>query len=667
MIRALKDDSRSAIDHFRQLADQYSTRGGDEVFDRMELMKSLWKEGFEGSTFLEKYERARAELDTSTREALFKLDQQTRKAAGLYEQGKSQKQPETIMNAVKALFQLAEQAEQLGDKVMAWRCYLWGTSYLGSVESTKEVQQMQLDAMRRYLTLHEEMDWTKGMAYKRNVTYVKELERSIKSGGAGGGDAKKKAEEGPAKFLEGSKWESFDMLISLQKKPVPGICSPSTANPLEWRGVYLDGTAPTQVRFFQDGEIWIQRTGANEYRYGPSEDKASQYELKIGSKPDQSYIKYMKDGYEVEYGFFGYVPTDRETVNDTSLNYGPQWGVRKSANIFFRSASILYAEIHGEKFEFFDENSNGVVGEAWNAAQGTGDFRFGTGTVQAIGVPLFDSMKRESNKKRLPFSTYVKIGEHWNRLRVTGNNETLRYRPLDPSSIPEGELLVHWKGSRTAKPDHLIVAEVGFYKGAAFDVFANGRKPIQLPAGKYQFMYGRIENGKFPRNNDAVILPGKSRVFDVDPGKLTEITIGAPFHIEFEVEKEGDDVIVDSSTFFVEDSFGLRYGAIGAEVLEPELMVSKKNDAKSGRVIGSWRAVAGQEINEMTRNSNERRKAKGGSGGLPGYHLAFWPMNKDDARNASSVIRVRMPYKNGFVGVRQRRHKLFGKLEHVWK
>ncbi|PIE22859.1 MAG: hypothetical protein CSA62_10450 [Planctomycetota bacterium] len=669
MIRALKDSPQMAIEHFSLLVDTYVTRGDAKAGERILLFKELWKESF-GSSCLEKIERFRAEIGDSERQALFQIIKNYRKAQGLYQQGVSQKQPETQFNAAKAMIQLAEQSEQIGDRVLASRCLRDAAAYLAQIRPVKkEYKEMERDALRQYRTLHQELDWTQGLDFKRNMIYLKSLEHQLKQGQIGGGAAKKKKnEEGPAKYLPGSKWQDFDMLISLQKKPQPGICLPSSVNPLEWRGVWLEGKLPSQISFFQDGKIWLKRLGANDYRYGVSEADAGKYKLAMASKPSQCYLKYEKGGYEVEYGFFTYLPTDREVANGTMLNYGPTWGQRTSASLFFRSASILYAEIEGEKFEFLDENANGVVGEAWNSTPGTGDFRFGSGWEQAVGVPVFDSMKRGRSKHRLPFSSYVKVGDHWMRLRVTGNNETLRYRPLDPASVQSGFVQVKWEGPRKAKPDYLVLAEIGYYKGAAFDAFENGKKPVEVPAGRYAIIYGRILNGKFPRNMDALILPGTSKPFDVEPGKTTEIRIGAPFHIEYQSEVKNGEVSVDSSTFYVKDSYGLRYGAIGAALLEPELIVSKKKGAKSGKVIGSWRAVQGNEIGPLSMNVGKRRQAKGLRGGVPAYHLSYWPINGADSRNADSLLRVKIPFRGTvFVAVRQKKHKLFGKLEPIWK
>jgi hypothetical protein len=666
--RLLKTYSAEAIDHFRVLCDRYNISGANSAAEAMEAMKAVWETVYSTKT-LQLIENMRSDLDSDGLRLIRKLDLRRRQAWGLLEVAKKTKKLEDYKKARDEMQAVANGLEELGEKLRAADCVMGYVSVLFETpKKTKADVQAMMEALDRYERLHKEWEWTRGKVYKKNMSWAKAIRAQVKQGQTPGKEAPKKKGQGLkldpggkdkklGKFLKGSKWVKEDLYISTMKKLEEGISFHASGWPLAWRGIFLEGTAPKEMESFKDGPVTLQRLGASKYAAIVDKDnpKSKKVPLKIGAKPKAMYVPYMKGDEETEYAFWFYVGGAQVEVGGVSLNLSPQWGRNKTALIFYRSSSVLSCKIAGQEIKLYDENFNGMVGEDPGSVM-YGDFRLGGGLEKVQGHPTIDSMRIGSNKHLLPFSRYVKLGDQWYRLRVLRNNEKLNYRPLDPATVPTGKIVYKWKGPSKAKPKHVIVREMSFFKGAAFDLVAGGKKGVEVPVGDYEIIYGRIYNGKAPRANYSVLLKGKSPNIKVEAGKTVTVQLGAPFRLEFEKKQEGGKIIMDSSTFWVRGNFGVKYTSFMPEVLEPELVSAKDQNGKGVRKLGSWRRLEGNEL-EGLRKLYSR---------IPILHLAFVPINKNTKNGITSLIEVPMK-KAPFIGLRQSKHKMFGKLLPVWK
>ncbi len=666
--RLLRTYSAETIDHFRVLCDRYNISGANAAAEAMESMKAVWEKVY-GTKTLQMIENMRSDLDSDGLRLMRKLDLRRRQAWGLLEVAKKTKKPEDYKKAREEMKAVADALEELGEKLQAADCVMGYVSVLFETpKKNKADVQAMMEALDRYERLHKDWEWTKGKVYKRNMSWAKSIRAQVKRGGTPGNEPQKKKSQGIkldphgenqklGKFLKGSKWVKEDLYISMMKKLEEGISFNASGWPLAWRGIFLEGTAPKDMDGFSDGPVTLQRTGASKYFaiVDKENPKSKKVPLKIGAKPRAMYVPYMKGDEETEYAFWFYVGGTQVQVGGVTLNLSPQWGRRKTAFVYYRSASILSCKIAGQEVKLYDENFNGMVGEDPGSVR-FGDFRLGGGLEKPLSHPTVDSMRIGGNKHLLPFSRYVHLGDVWYRLRVLGNNERLNYRPLDPATVPTGTIVYKWKGPSKAKPKHVIVREMSFFKGAAFDLVAGGRKGIEVPAGEYEIFYGRIYNGKAPRANYSVLLKGKSPSIKVEAGKTVTVQLGAPFHLEFEKKQEGRNLIMDSSTFWIRGNFGVKYTSFMPEVLEPDLLVAKDQNGKGARKMGSWRRLEGNELEGLRRTFSK----------VPLLHLAFVPINKDTKNGITSLIKVPLK-KAPFIGVRQSKHKMFGKLLPVWK
>lgn len=666
--RLLKTYPAEAISHFRLLCDRYNISGANAAAEAMENMKDVWAQVF-GTKTLQFIENMRSELDSDGLKLMRKLDIRRRQAWGLLEVAKKTKKPEDFKKARDEMMAVANALEELGEKLQAAECVLgYVTVLYESPKKNKADVQSMVEALDRYERLHKEWDWTKGKAFKRNQSWAKAIRAQVKKGQTPGKEPQKKKGQGIkldphgenqklGKFLKGSKWVKEDLYISKMKKLEEGISFHASAWPLAWRGIFLEGAAPEPMDGFKDGPVTIQRLGASKYVAVVDRDnpKSKKVPLKIGPKPRSMYVPYIKDDEQTEYAFWFYIGGTQVEVGGVPLNLSPQWGREKTALIFYRSASILSCKIAGQEVKLYDENFNGIVGEDPGSVI-FGDYRLGGGLEKVQGHPSVDSMRIGGDKHLLPFSRYVKLGDNWYRLRVLRNNERLNYRPLDPATVPTGRIVLKWKGPSKAKPKHVIVREMGFFKGAAFDLVAGGRKGVEVPIGEYEIFYGRIYNGKAPRASYSVLLKGKSPSIKVEAGKTVTVQMGAPFHLEFEKKQEGRNIVMDSSTFWIRGNFGVKYTSLMPEVLEPELVSAKDQNGKGLRKLGSWRRLEGNEMNSLRRKYSK----------IPILHLAFVPINKDTKNGITPLIKVPLD-KAPFIGIRQAKHKMFGKLLPVWK
>ncbi len=677
MLRAITKYPNETINHFEILANQYNMNGDSRLAPRMDKYKELFQKAHL-STILEKIEDYTAEWGDEERKIRLACERKYRQYYGALKAYQAGKQEEDKNNAYSMLEEALEGYKDLGDM---WQYSLallakFGLSRDLEKESIERMET-QIEIITEFLKVRkEDLDYTRDKDYAAWSNWLKGFKMSLETAKKGGGlpgDVKKKADIAKAKpkqaeltkYLPGSKWTRVEMQISMLKEPVDSICAYGSSNPMDWAVLGVEGTKPAEMKSFEDGKIFVKREGANKYMalVDAVGKKNKPKRLPVGNKPKGVWLPYFKQGEEDEpydYAFFFWTGSSQQGLFSVAINLAPEWGQRKYALLFYRSAAVLHATIEGTKIKLYDDNFNGVVGED-PAKIIRGDRLFGSGIEAKTGTghPAFDSMMVGKSKHLQPFSRYIHIDDYWYKLNVLGNNENLNYRPMDPANIPTGRVKMQFKGPGKAKPDYLIIQGQGFLKGAYFDIANVGSKGIEVPAGQYVIYYGRVINGEGNRAMNATMLTGESKPFNVVSGEMTKVKVGAPYTIQFEVEQDGNEVIVDASKFWVKGVGGELYGRIGAEILEPDLVWSKKNTGKSGKVLGSWRRMKGADDLRAIREKYNAFV----------LDAPYFPVTDREDKTVDVKLSVKKPVKSGafFVGVRQKGHKLFKNLLPVWK
>jgi hypothetical protein len=382
-------------------------------------------------------------------------------------------------------------------------------------------------------------------------------------------------------------------------------------------------------------------------------------ELKVKSKPTLNEFHYTKGDKEVRYAMWLWTGSDQQPHQRLTLNVAPQWGQRKTASIYYRGAADYAAEIAGQKIVFHDENSTGVLGDDPDGLM-IKDLRLGGAydNEKAAGHPMLDSVTLGSSRGRAPFSNFVKVGPQWYRLRINNQNEELAYRPLDPASFDTGTLVVKHSGPPATKPKTLVLREVGFFKGAYFEVMATP-KGVEVPCGLYEIFYGRVINGKGDLAKTCVVHKGVSDPIKVEMKKTTTVTIGAPFKIEFEVQKEGDKYTVSSTSTWVKGAVGEKYIHFNDEILEPEVAVSKDATGRGAKPVGQFKRIGSTDQLEKIGKTHQDMR---------GVVAPYFAIDAESGNDPRFEVSFTAPFTGTlYTGLRQKGHKMFGDLQAVWK
>lgn len=667
--RAFKKYPAEAIWYFEDKVDASVQANDLKAADEVEFIKKNFPEAWSGSKVLEHIERFRRGLDNREIARIAKIRGQEDVAWNVYEEAKKGDSETEWRRAIEGMQKVAEAMGSTGAKLKAARSWLMLANIIERFpKKTVDDRALAYQAIQTYLQNHQDWDWTQTSDYAQNAAWSKGIKARLdqpepKAGEAGAEGDSGGTSGGLIKYKEGSKWVTAPLDYKVQKRSVEGISLYASSNPLNWLGFFMDGTDPVQMKFFKDGNIFMQRGGAAKFTNPLSEvpdPKAKAVKLGgVKKTSDMWYERVDKDGdkYDTNYAFFLWTGGNQEQYANVTLNMAPQWRPdRKTASVYVKSAAYFTADVAGTTITLYDENCNGVFGDK-TGALAYNTFMFGAGMEDPMRHEIFDSM-RVGKGKLVPFSPMVQIGDDWYLMKVIRNNEEIRFRAL--AEVKTGTIKVDWSGSKSAKPKHLCIREVGgAWPDAMFDVMSGGSKGLTVPAGKYEVFYGRTYNGRAPRNMDAVILKGDSKTIEVKDGEVVTLEMGAPFVIDYVLERDGDLITVDTTKMWVKDKLGLRYTSLQCEMLEPDLVVAKDEKGKGTKVLGHWRRVSDGDLNALTKKFAERS----------GLVLASFAIDKKNASDPRFKISAKNPYKDAksFVGVQQKKHRLFGKLLPVWK
>lgn len=666
--KVLRANPDHAIAYFKIQVDAFAQRNSQEAGDMVETMRDLWKEVW-GSELLYKIERMRATLDPTEIAICNKLLTQRGVAWKLFQEAKESKKERQFRNAMEGMRKCAESFEELGDKYEAGICWLYLVNIIeGYKDRNPDDLAQQVQAMDLYLQLCEDWDWTKHREYQLNKAWSKGLHARLENPKAEaakpGAEKEGESAAGLIPYKPGSKWATVDLKHSVAKKATEGISVYASANPLYWFKVLLEDKNEKELKQFQDGTLIFKRAGAAKFQLLPK-SLAEGRDIRFYGLKRPTELWYEKsdaDGkYETNYSMFLWTGGQQEAWCGTTLNLSPSWKPNQvgesRALLAYRSASNFTADIAGEKVTLYDENANGVFGDKAGTLA-MNDYRLGGGFDDAVRHPLLDSMRVGKRGSLVPFSPFVEIKGAWYAMRAIKNNEQLRFRELDPSALQTGRVVLKYKGPGKAKPKHLIVRPTtGTFAEAMFDIAAAGGKGLEVPAGTYEVFYGRVYGGRAPKNADCVILKGGSKSFEVKVGETTVLEMGAPFSIDYVPERGADEVTVDSSKMWVVDKLGAKWTCLVGEILEPDLVVARDKNGRGAKTLASWRMFVGRELEDVRKNYP----------GKPDLMLATFAVDKN-SKSYKFDVTAKIPYKGvSYIGVRQKKHKLFGKLNPIWK
>ena len=280
----------------------------------------------------------------------------------------------------------------------------------------------------------------------------------------------------------------------------------------------------------------------------------------------------------------------------------------------------------------------------------------GHGPKKEVLVPTLDSMAIGKGKP-IPFSSWAKIGEKWYHIRGKSGGDRIGARPCHMDFLKLGTVQLKWTGPKAAKPESLVLQGTAAFATAAFDI-ASG-KPVEVPAGKYHLVYGRITKGKKARTMQAQILQGDSKEIEVKEGENTVFELGAPFTIDFERGGSKLELELDSLNFQIKGKAGELYCRVSGAAAAPEVLLSPKGEEKGAKAIGQYVNI------DSADKLNTAEKTVRGKDDQYGVFVGFFSIVKGD-REANTALKMVLP-RPGKVGLRQKKNKLFGNLVPTFK
>jgi hypothetical protein len=630
------------------------SRGKEEGRPRWEALLAAWARCFEKSSTLEKVQRWVDGARGPDYEALQRGRSTVSRLWEQYTTNTAATRDERL-RMMQDMMGLARRAGELGHSAEA--ADVWSlASVIGSQVPDKTIDDRRetLRCLEEFLTAREAWEFTFDTHYLQNQAFVKaERERLAEADKA----AEKRQKEGYGQNVKGidalvvagvapvnlaldqdslATWEELD--YGPKNGPLPTLW---------WNlGLAREGSA-TKFEWFRRQTLYLLRTGANKFAVGtdPADAKKAT-EVDISSKGKASTF-YLDPERKQPYSMFFWSGSDRERIGDAECNLT---FTTESATIYFRSATSWKGTLGTEVLHFYDDNCSGTPCDTDLFEPPLRVATLGEHQGEGTQVPLLDSM-RIGKGPRQPFSEFVKLAGGWFHLRRDKDHVVVR--PLNPEYNKTGKVKLVWAGPKPSAPAQLVIRGSGDYVTACFDVA--GGKEIEVPAGEYTVIFGRIVVGKGARVQNATLYRGDSKPFVVEAGKTTELKMGAPFAVRF--SREGEDTVsIDALSVLLHEASGCVLTDLQGMTLAPEVLAAKAEDGKGAKVVGKFMPFTDPELVNQAVKSHRNL----------GLLCALYPL-PDGYKDGPMVLQVKLPAPGYKLGLQIKKHVLFGAIAPVWK
>ena len=626
---------------------------------KIEAMKASWQRSFAKSQTLDKLQRW---CDGMTSETYAQLQKSRNNSYKLWEFANGVTTPthDEVVKFMQQFAELARVAEGLGHNGEAadiWNlaCFIGNKMPGKSLADRKEV----LFATEQFLAHRKTWEFTQDAIYVKSSEFARAEKAKIEEEEKVGDKRKAEGYDPNAKGVDSlvmvgavddkhaltyealTTWET-DLDYGPKNGPVPALW---------WNlGVQKEGTS-AKFNWFRQKDLFLVRTGATKYAVTIDvTDVKKGVEVDVGNKGKPSTF-FLDADKKVPYSMFFWSGSEREKVGEAEPNLMP---TTDSASIYFRSAASWKTTVGAETVTFYDDNANGQpcdsdVFEPPFKVPTLGDHA-GEGTV----VPLLDSM-RFGKGPRVPYSEFVKFGGGWFHMHRTKPGE-IGLRPLNPDYFKTGRVKLVWatpKGSPPAAPVQLVLQGVGDYRTAFVDVA--GGKEVELPAGNWNVIFGRIVLGKGARTQMATIYQGQSQQFTVEPGKVFDLKMGAPFAIQW--TRRGDEnATIDALQIMLKEASGCVLTELHGMGLAPEVFSAKAEDGKGAKPAGKFLHFTDTEL----LNAAARKH------GNLSLNCALYPM-PEGYRDGELMLKVKLAAAGMKLQLAMKKHALFGPLTSPWQ
>ncbi|GDY02139.1 hypothetical protein LBMAG49_14680 [Planctomycetota bacterium] len=655
--KALKQHPQQALQYFQDLRLAIFAGRGKDMQPTLDVLKVSWLRAFEQAKTLEKVEGWIESQDQKSYESFAKYRGNVLKAWAQFEEAQKLGGRKAIEDARDTFMTVARQMETTGHKIEAAEAWNYVAVCLSKIpDKTMQDRRDAVLALEQFVAFRQSWDWTKDSFFAQNQNFMKSEKARIELDEKAGDKRKAEGYGDSAKGIETlvmpksvettcdlvfESMAAFDAELDYSQKggPLPAF----------WWNLSFEKEAKSkQMTWFRRMELHLARSGANKFAVttNPAEVKLSQ-EVEVGgkAKPTTFYLDAEK---KVPYAMYFWTGSDKEHIGEAEVNLSPS---DSNTPVYYRSAASFKTTVAGEPMVFYDDNTNG---RPMDSDPMDGKFPMHTLGVATREAPLLDSM-RIGKGPRVPFSEFVYVGGAWRFVHRISELK-LGTRPLNPEYFKTGKVKFTWAGPKPTTPVQLVIRGMGDFAAACFDV-ASG-KEVELPAGDWQVLWGRILQGKGSRAQMGTIYGADNKPFTVEAGKTFELKMGAPFSLAFERGGADTDpeVKIDSTRIGLRESSGCMISELQGMSLVLEVLAAKEKDGKGSKVIGKFMKFTDSEL----LNAISRNKAYADLGLM----LACFPVPEGSKDTMELKLKVPAGFK---VALAMKKHPLFGDLKSAYQ
>jgi len=653
MDRAIKTSPAEALAHFDALTWDHHLKAKADLVPQIDALKASWQRVFATPTldYYDRFIRSRVARD---REMLYGARASETAVYRQLAEARENRQRVAFEDAMQGAVNVARSYDELGQALAA--ASMWATAATANnlmPDRTVEDRRQGIEYMRNFVRDREQWEWTKDIHFVKNQEWLHaEQQRLASAEREAESSAAAAAAKPDALVLPDVPEEIAPLEFAVQKQPNLDLFVKGGAIPGLWMADQVTGEGPSQIRFFTAHDLFLVRPGNNKFgvtTVGHEQDLSKNpWQPIVTSARFKPTLLYLGENKTEPYAMWFFVGGQQERYLGVTHNMQPE---KEKALVYYKSASSWTAKLAGETVTFFDDNANGKLFETDPYAYGLQDRTRGDHKEAGVRQMTFDSM-RVGKAPPTPINSFVKIGDQWYLMSPHDDGAKVGVRPLDPERFKTGTLDFKWTGPKNAKPELLIVSGGKEFTETHYNVAAGS---TELPVGKYRISFGRIATGKGARALQAHIYNGAAKDIEVEADKTAVLELGSPFTLEFVNSGDDSKIRIDAMSITIAGRSGELYGRVSGAAPAPDVLAARSATGKGAKVVGSFMPI---DVPNYIAAA-----AKWPSLNI---EVCYFPVPEGE-REGNFVLEVKAPFPGAYVGLQEKKNKLFGRLLPKWQ
>ncbi len=394
-----------------------------------------------------------------------------------------------------------------------------------------------------------------------------------------------------------------------------------------WTSIPMTGKGTSIKIAGLEDSPYVHRLGVSDVRIdlagdGPENDE----KLKLNGNMVPIHFPIGSGPEAREYGLVTIIGGSTDPYQGIQANLAPS---DDYCTIYIVAAGSVVGDLAGVAVRVIDDNMDGIYGSPpvqWGH-MGISDDHFQSD---------MDSVVIGSSKRAVPWSEYQDVEGQWYKFESLNKGTQLKVTPIE---LETGTLKLKIKG---LSADWAVVRGTGRLENCYFDLLQNGAKGVQVPVGNYELFMGRVSKGKKLQVMKALILPGATTSsWEVNPGKPTTVELGGPFGFDFQYDTDAETISISGTTVVVTGMAGERYERLWNCVPHAEVAFRKEDSKRGSKPEKMGLLQSSQDLTDK------------------GFRAGWFPLD---------IILDRSKIKEGVsVQITEKKNKLFGKIESIWK